>query len=92
VEAGRRFAAWVAQASAPPKRLVVLEIGAGFNTPGVIRGRDEAIVAAAPGARLIRVNADAAQVPAALVDADRSAQVFGDAAAAVARLFDLLGS
>src|SRR4051812_9134602 len=50
LEGGRRFAAWLKQCRTAGKRLVVVEVGAGFNTPGVIRGRNEAIVAATAGA------------------------------------------
>lgn len=56
-----RLAAWLrARQNAP---LVVLEIGAGFNTPGVIRWPGEQLVAAMPQATLIRVNPDHPQVP-----------------------------
>lgn len=49
-------------------KLVVLEIGAGFNTPGVIRYPDEAITQALPNARLIRINPDASHVPTTIAN------------------------
>lgn len=44
------------------KKLVILEIGVGFNTPGVIRMPDERI-AAEEGVSLIRVNAEHPEIP-----------------------------
>ncbi|MFE7278706.1 NAD-dependent protein deacetylase of SIR2 family [Streptomyces sp. NPDC057623] len=44
-------------------RLLVLEFGAGFNTPGVIRRPGENIVRHSPGARLVRVNPGHPDVP-----------------------------
>lgn len=44
------------------KKLVVLEIGVGFNTPGVIRLPDERI-AAEEGVSLVRVNAQHPEIP-----------------------------
>lgn len=49
-----RFEAWLHQATAG--RLLLLEFGAGMNTPGVVRWRSEAIVAWHPNAWLVRVN------------------------------------
>ncbi len=50
------FLKWLEQAA--DGRLVVIEIGAGFNTPSVIRWPCEAIVARHRNAHLIRVNPD----------------------------------
>ncbi len=47
---------------------LVLEIGAGFNTPSVIRWPSESIVRSLPGWRLARVNLDDADVPNDLGD------------------------
>ena len=47
-------------------RLTVLEIGSGFNTPGVVRWPVERIVRTLPGSHLVRVNRDHPQVPADL--------------------------
>ncbi|GLP65043.1 hypothetical protein TUSST3_16630 [Streptomyces sp. TUS-ST3] len=44
-------------------RLLVLEFGAGFNTPGVIRRPGEHLTRRLPGARLVRVNPDHPEVP-----------------------------
>jgi NAD-dependent SIR2 family protein deacetylase len=83
VLAAKRFSEWLQQLRATGRKLTVLEIGAGFNTPGVIRERNEGIVMGVVGARFVRINAVAAHVPAAIVDTDTSAQIFGDAAAAI---------
>ena len=45
------------------KKLVVLDIGTGFNTPGVVRWPAENIVNQHPNASLIRINLDDARVP-----------------------------
>lgn len=47
-------------------RLLVVEVGAGFSTPSVIRWPCEGIVAATPGASLVRINRDDDEVPKAL--------------------------
>jgi NAD-dependent SIR2 family protein deacetylase len=49
-----RFAAWVQRARTG--RLLLIEIGAGFNTPSVIRWRMESIMSATPDARFVRIN------------------------------------
>lgn len=51
-----RFREWLKQAAVG--RLVVIEIGAGFNTPSVIRWPCEAIVSRHRKAHLIRINPD----------------------------------
>ncbi len=43
--------------------LVILELGVGFNTPGIIRWPFERIVSHHPRASLLRVNVDDARVP-----------------------------
>jgi NAD-dependent SIR2 family protein deacetylase len=45
-------------------RLLVIEVGAGFNTPSVIRWRLERIVEAAHDARFVRINPQYPHVPA----------------------------
>lgn len=45
------------------RRLLVVELGAGFNTPGVIRWPLERLVARSAGARMIRVNLAEPDVP-----------------------------
>lgn len=65
--AGHRLAGWLD--GAPEDSMVlVLEIGAGFNTPGVIRRPMENLVRHTPRARLVRVNPDHPEVPADLGD------------------------
>ncbi|MES5820259.1 NAD-dependent protein deacetylase of SIR2 family [Streptomyces sp. RG80] len=63
--AGDRLTRWLADAP-DDARLLVLEFGAGFNTPGVIRWPMENIVRHTPGARLVRVNPGHPDVPADL--------------------------
>ncbi|MFI0817406.1 NAD-dependent protein deacetylase of SIR2 family [Streptomyces sp. NPDC021098] len=63
--AGRRLARWLQEAPAE-STLLVLEIGAGFNTPGVIRRPMENVVRHTPRARLVRVNPHHPEVPADL--------------------------
>jgi hypothetical protein len=58
----RRANAWLAEASAG--KLLVLEIGAGFNTPSVVRWPMERIVQAMPEARFVRINLTQPEVPA----------------------------
>jgi NAD-dependent SIR2 family protein deacetylase len=48
------------------KRVVAIDIGSGFNTPGVVRMRLESIVARLPNAALIRLNAQQPHVPTKL--------------------------
>jgi NAD-dependent SIR2 family protein deacetylase len=53
----RQFASlqrWVPSAS--NERLLVLDIGSGFNTPGVVRWPMERVAAAVPTARFVRIN------------------------------------
>lgn len=56
---GRRLQEWLAGDG----RLLVIEIGAGYSTPTVIRRPVEALVRARPGARLVRINRDHADIP-----------------------------
>ncbi|MFD4511145.1 NAD-dependent protein deacetylase of SIR2 family [Streptomyces sp. NPDC058457] len=65
--AGQRLVRWLDRAPADG-RLLVLEIGAGFNTPGVIRLPMENLVRHTRQARLVRVNPDHPDVPADLGD------------------------
>lgn len=59
-----RFLNWLEGAT--DGRLLIAEFGAGFNTPGVVRLRDERLANTMPAARLLRVNPAAAEVPEAL--------------------------
>ncbi|MFJ4536725.1 NAD-dependent protein deacetylase of SIR2 family [Streptomyces tibetensis] len=63
--AGQRLARWLADAPTD-SALLVLELGAGFNTPGVIRLPMENVVRRTPRARLVRINPDHPDVPADL--------------------------
>lgn len=56
---GRRLDAWLPEDG----RLLVIEIGAGFNTPTVIRRPVESLVRDSPHARLVRINRDHPEVP-----------------------------
>ncbi len=60
VEQAERFEKWISQIRG---RVLLLEIGAGFNTPGVIRWPMERITYAHPGAFLVRVNLKWPEVP-----------------------------
>jgi len=71
-------------AAARGRRLVIVEVGAGFNTPSVVRWPCEEAVAESPQARLIRINRDHPQVLAALLP--QAVELGGDAADAVAAL------
>lgn len=61
VPQSKRFRAWVEQNA--KKKLLLLEIGAGFNTPGVVRWQMEGLTAAIDHSRFIRINRDDASVP-----------------------------
>lgn len=61
-----RFADWAGDTVSG--RLVVLEFGAGFNTPSVVRWRLEHLVQKHPDARLVRVNLSHPEVPKELGD------------------------
>lgn len=54
---------WLTQTQTGERSLVVVEIGAGFNTPGVIRWPSEQITRALPNARLIRINPEQSDIP-----------------------------
>jgi len=54
------FRSWLATATRG--RLLLLEVGAGFNTPTVVRWQMERLAVALPQARFVRVNRDDAEV------------------------------
>lgn len=58
---GARFSAWLR--GAQRGRLLVLDVGTGFNTPSVVRWPAEQIAARHPDGRLIRVNKHHPEVP-----------------------------
>jgi len=55
MESAKRFQEFVARSRG--RKLVILEIGAGFNTPSVVRFRCEAIAKQNPSSKFIRINA-----------------------------------
>lgn len=63
--AGRRLAQWLEDAPTD-STLLVLELGAGFNTPGVIRLPMEDVARRTPRVRFVRINPDHPDVPADL--------------------------
>lgn len=71
-EQAKRFSNWLL--GIKNKKILVLEIGAGFNTPGVIRWPIEQIVYANPNAYLIRVNLDYPQIPKEIAERSLSLQ------------------
>ncbi|CAM5688976.1 NAD-dependent protein deacetylase of SIR2 family [Streptomyces purpurascens] len=62
---GHRLQEWLGTAPADT-RLLILEFGAGFNTPGVIRWPGEHLTRRFLAARLVRVNPDRPETPADL--------------------------
>ncbi|MCY1041599.1 hypothetical protein OV208_09760 [Corallococcus sp. bb12-1] len=64
VEQAQRFRQWLHEGA--KSRILVIEIGAGFNTPSVVRWRMEHLVQQHPGARLIRINPSEPELPEAL--------------------------
>ncbi|WP_139415360.1 NAD-dependent protein deacetylase of SIR2 family [Agromyces laixinhei] len=75
---------WLANATADGATTAIIEIGAGFNTPGVIRWPIDRITAHLPSARLIRINTDHPGVPAAV--ASRAASLTDGAADVLRRV------
>ena len=69
---------------AQPERGVVIEVGAGFNTPSVIRWPGERIVHENPSWKLVRINLTDAAVPEQL--AGRAVGFEGDAATILSAL------
>ncbi|MFE2423782.1 NAD-dependent protein deacetylase of SIR2 family [Streptomyces hokutonensis] len=80
--AGRRLQDWLG--STAGTRLLILEFGAGFNTPGVIRWPGEDLTRQIPHARLVRVNPTHPETPADLAGRTLSVPVGAD------RLLDAL--
>ncbi|MER5193957.1 NAD-dependent protein deacetylase of SIR2 family [Streptomyces sp. NPDC002755] len=76
--AGRRLARWLDR-NPPDGNLLVVEIGAGFNTPGVIRRPMEDLVRHTPRARLVRINPAHPEVPADLAGRALSVPLGADA-------------
>jgi NAD-dependent SIR2 family protein deacetylase len=82
-EQAMRLDRWLRDA--PDHPLLIIEIGAGFNTPSVVRWPIEALAAARPSARFVRVNRDHAEVPEELDE--RALSLAGDAGEAIEALW-----
>lgn len=68
---------WLQDTITARESVAVIEIGAGFNTPGVVRWPMERVTETLPTAHLIRINRDHSDVPASL--ASRSASLSNNA-------------
>lgn len=86
-EARKRYLDWIN--GTDDGLLLILEIGAGFNTPGVIRWPMEQIAEWHDGAHLVRVNPGYPQVPVEL--ADRATAIQAPGTEVIRRLADALG-
>ena len=71
------LSAWLKEGAAAGHTTAIIEIGSGFNTPGVIRWPIERIATHLPKSRLIRINRDHPGVPSAI--SERSASLSADA-------------
>jgi NAD-dependent SIR2 family protein deacetylase len=78
----KRLQTWLAKAQ--HARGVVIEIGAGYNTPMVIRWPSEQIVTANSNWRLIRINLTNADIPDSI--SDRAVGLDGDATSIITAL------
>ena len=58
-----RYKSWLKSMQDEGKRVAIVEVGAGFNTPTVTRYPMEALARRLPGACLIRINPTEAEVP-----------------------------
>ena len=61
-----RYRSWLKHLHSEGKKVAIVEVGAGFNTPTVTRYPMEALARRLPGACLIRINPTEAEVPADL--------------------------
>ncbi|MEK8026852.1 hypothetical protein [Pseudaquabacterium rugosum] len=84
-ESGQRLARWLADQQA--RRLLILEIGAGFNTPSVIRWPCEGLAARRPNTKLARLNLTHSALQSPL--GERGLSITGDAGEVLARLVGL---
>ena len=78
----KRLRNWLAGALHSP--LLLIEIGAGFNTPTVVRWQLETLARTVPGARFVRINRDDAAIDS--LAAEHSLAIAGDAGEAIAAL------
>lgn len=74
--------------AAAGQRLVVLEVGAGHATPGLLRNQLEEVARADPNATMVRINARRPEAPS--VPEERSCELGWTAAAALAWIRDAL--
>lgn len=66
---------WIKQIQDSKKKLVILEIGAGFNTPTVTRIPMECITRQTPSTNLIRINPSDSELPVDLVNIGKAISV-----------------
>jgi hypothetical protein len=81
-EQQERLNTWLLEAQ--HERLLVIEIGAGFNTPSVVRWPMEDIVRAIPQAQFVRINLTHPELPSEI--ADKSIALAVDAGTALAAI------
>jgi hypothetical protein len=74
-----RLNTWLSQVA--NRRLLLIDIGSGFNTPSVVRWQVERLAHALPNARLVRINRDDAETGD--VPAVRALAIATDAGAAI---------
>ena len=79
----QRLIRWLDAAAS--RQLLTIEIGAGFNTPGVIRWPVEQVTSRHADARMIRVNPNNAEIPASL--SERSLSLVCDGQEFVSAVF-----
>lgn len=79
------FTTWLQ--STKRSKLVILEIGVGFNTPSVLRWPMESLTYSNPLSHLVRINMEHAEVPDEIVD--RSISINEDATNAINRISEL---
>ena len=82
LEQADRCVGWIESAMSEP--LLILEIGAGFNTPGVVRYPLERLAAQHPDPRFVRINREYPDVPAQV--AGRGVGIKGDAGEVISGL------
>ncbi|MFI5844508.1 NAD-dependent protein deacetylase of SIR2 family [Catenuloplanes sp. NPDC051500] len=81
--AGRRIQDWL-EATPADAKLLVLDVGTGFNTPSVVRWPMERVALGYPNARLVRINLEHPEVPEEL--AGRAIGLATDAATLLEQL------
>lgn len=81
---------WLTQTVEHEDTLAIIEIGAGFNTPSVIRWPGEGVTRAYPNARLIRINSEYPHLPDDLQD--RAWPIVTDAGTAIGQIAEILGT